>query len=176
MNYSHIFKSVFFVAALASCSQGRESLLAGDKSKWWGPQMLCQNGDAISGANCFEVSINLTYNEAYFYVENVEPLAVELGYRVAVRFEGEDMNSFEVIGSGLDFRTGEEFSLSIPSGRDITQVAEWLVETEQNSTRNGLNFEPAAVTFGIPLANAIIDWEELFTGNTNFVNGAGLRR
>jgi hypothetical protein len=175
MKFSQVLASAFIFATLGACSQGRESLLAGDKSKWWGPQMLCQNGDSTSGANCFELSINLTYNEAYFYVESIEPLAVQLGYRVAVRFEGEDENSFEVIGSGLDYRSGEEFTLPIGSRRDITQVAEWLVETEQNSSRNGLNFESAGVTFGIPLANAIIDWEELFTGNTNFLNNSGTR-
>jgi hypothetical protein len=168
MKKSGLFKALVLATFLGACSQGQESLLAGDKSKWWGPQSLCQNGSVNSGANCFEVAINLTYNEVYFYVERVEPAALELGYRVAVRFEGDE--TFEVIGAGLDYRTGEEFTLSVDSGRDVTQIAEWLVETEQNVSSNGLNFSQAAVGYGITMANAIIDWEELFQNTSNLTS------
>jgi hypothetical protein len=153
---------IILFTVLGACSQGRDSLLVGDRSLYWGPQKLCSEADTVNGNTCFDVSLNVSRNQVEFFVDRIDPLAVELGYRVVVFYEGSQYP--EVIGSNLDYTAGETFLLDVPmSGdRDVTFISEWLVETEQNVSSNGVNFAYTEVGYGFTLANAIIDWKELF--------------
>lgn len=154
---------VLLSLTLGACSQGRYSLLAANRDTLWAPQALCSNVDNFEVLGCFDIQINGTRNIAYLDVRDIDPESASAGYRVLGRRF--DRANFDLLADRVFVGAGGTVDLIPPGGSDIRDYEEFRVELMINRDTSGISFEQVPAGRGLPMAHAIIQFPEAYSGN-----------
>lgn len=151
--------ALLLMLVLGACAQSRSGIGQQKVDKRFAPQEVCENIDGAETLGCFEVTLNVTKNEANIAVLDLGIDPMNAPYRVMARRA--TANSFTVLEDNVSVDIGGLFIVKPRSGYSIKEYVEWRFESVIRFSDNGTDFVPAAAGKGIPLAQVLIYFPEL---------------
>ena len=144
---------------LGACAQSRKSS-SGAISELWQPQALCTNADGLKVLGCFSIQLDISNNKAFVDVTDIGDLNPDqYPYRVLGHLPS---GEWHVLADNVRTRTGGTFEAHAGKNAYIEGYDHWIVELSVNRDSSGYNFVSVEAGKGLPMAQAIMDWPELY--------------
>jgi hypothetical protein len=152
-------KVAFLSVMLQHCAQSRRGNIPEKEKEIWQAQELCANNSNGQALRCIAVEPNITENKAIVEVRLLDFNPGQFPYRILARPAGKSL--FDVLTQSISVPEGSYFEVKPVGKTYIEEYEEWVMETTQNRSPNGLNIQGVGPGNGVLLIQGFIDYPEL---------------
>ncbi|MBP7845499.1 MAG: hypothetical protein KA116_11885 [Proteobacteria bacterium] len=150
--------SCFLLLSLSFCAQSRRGNVQAADKEVWGAQQICSYDNAQEPLRCISIEPHITDNKAVIDVLKLDFNPGQVPYRVLARPAGSSL--YDLLASNVTVPQGSFFEVK-PIGKTyIEEYEEWVIETMQNKSPNGLNITTVGPGNGVVLIKEFVNYPE----------------
>jgi hypothetical protein len=155
-----LFGILVLSTMLGACAQSRRGANAGNqKAVLWQAQSLCANETGQTLYACFDITLNITGNEAYLDVQSMGFNPGETPYRILARRQGDSM--FQLLSDNVTVTSGGRITVKAKKGHYIEEYETWRAELVINFDATDLEYSAPAGQ-GLAIMQSFVDYPELY--------------
>jgi hypothetical protein len=162
MRMSKPIKALFYcliILAVQHCAQSRRGNTPEKEKEIWAAYEMCEYNTNDQPIRCMAVEPNITDNQAIVEVRLIDFNPGKVPYRILARPAGESL--YDVLANNVTVPQGSSITVKPVGKRYIEEYEEWVMETTQNKSANGLNIQTVSPGSGVVLIQEFANYPEL---------------